>query len=147
MEELGVHSLRHEVGVRTDWKRCFDLCAQVETWPRFMPAVRMARTLQRGDGWDVIELTAEFGTSVISWTSGRTVSAADRRIRFYRLDPVPPVLEMRGTWSFEDRGPNALIVLTHEFLLNDEGAEGRVIEAVKANSTRDLEAIARTLES
>lgn len=137
----------HSVMARTPWDKAFRLCSQVDAWPTFMPAVRAARTLIVGDGFDVVEITAEAGHEVWTWKSRRSLDPVGQRIRIRRLDPRPPLVCMEGEWVFKAIKSNVtLITLVHRYELVADAATNWMAAIIHRNAVRDLEALRHELE-
>lgn len=125
----------------------YGLIEDVGRWPViFEPTVRV-RYLERGATTERFQLWATVGGEVKTWTSRRTHDKAGRRIEFRQERSQPPIASMGGAWEFRPLdGGGCRVLLHHGFTATDERAVDGLIEAVNANSERELAATARVAE-
>lgn len=142
-----MREIEHEVTVCASWQKPFELCAQVGHWPNIMPAVRQARRVEVQGPIEMIEITAEAGNQLLTWRSRREIDRQGKRIKFWRLNPKPPLAHMEGEWCFEPVGPDLTrITLRHRYKLNEGVTNDEIFQMIRNNSTRDLEALKETIE-
>jgi ribosome-associated toxin RatA of RatAB toxin-antitoxin module len=76
----------------------FDLVNDIESYPRFLPWCRSARTLSSGDGWVRARIEMAKGALHRSFTTRNTLERG-RRIRI-RLEDGP-FSRLEGDWHFD----------------------------------------------
>lgn len=106
----------------------YDLVANVDQMRRIFTPVVHSAFLEQGNGTDRVERwTWEAQVDgVRSWRASRTLDHDAGRITFRHENPNPPLLEVRGEWSFQPAADGATeVTLRHEFTLDpgDEGAD------------------------
>lgn len=142
-----VLSAEHDIVISKPWKQCFELCSNLDRWPKFMPAVHKARILRESHGDQEIELTANFGTEVVSWRSRRELLPDAKTIRFWSLTPRYPIKALAGEWFFEPAGRGKTKVrVAHKFQLADLTQETAVRARISQNMIGDLSGMKTYLE-
>jgi ribosome-associated toxin RatA of RatAB toxin-antitoxin module/heme-degrading monooxygenase HmoA len=142
-----VLSAEHDIVISKPWKQCFELCSSLDRWPKFMPAVHKARILRESHGDQEIELTANFGSEVVSWRSRREILPDAKMIRFWSLTPRPPIKALAGEWFFEPTGKRKTKVrVAHKFQLADLTQEAAVRARISQNMIGDLNGMKNYLE-
>ena len=138
----------HDILISKSWDQCFLLCSDPDRWPDFMPAVRAARILRETHGDQEIELTAEFGTQILTWRSRREISPERKSIRFWSLTPRHPIKSLSGEWFFEPT-ENAMtrVRVAHTFELHDPLQESTVRAGISRNMIGDLKGMKNYLET
>lgn len=132
-------SAEHDIVISKPWKQCFDLCSNLDRWPNFMPAVHKARILRESHGDQEIELTANFGSEVVSWRSRREILPDAKMIRFWSLTPRYPIKALAGEWFFEPASEGETKVrVAHQFQLADLTQEAAVRARISQNMIGDL---------
>lgn len=127
-------------------QHCFDLCADVASWPLYMPAVRRGYRVKGSDADEVIELEAESGDQFITWRSRRQMDVHHATIVFERLKPAAPFISMTGIWRFLPAGEGCEVRLEHVYALTADGNPIAVEAIISSNVTRDLEGMKAYLE-
>ena len=139
-------SREQSVEIHASVRDCYEICFDVGGWPRYMPAVKSAKKIEGDDRADVVEITAEAGSDMLTWRSRRRLKVEEGRIYFHRIDPAPPFTRMQGCWMFRDAGDRTVVTLRHEYDLVAD-ADPAVAEAMIAkNVDRDMEGMKATLE-
>jgi ribosome-associated toxin RatA of RatAB toxin-antitoxin module/heme-degrading monooxygenase HmoA len=134
-----VLAAEHDIVISKPWKQCFELCADLNRWPEFMPAVHKAKILRESHGDQEIELTANFGNDVVSWRSRREILPEAKTIRFWSLTPRAPIKALAGEWFFEPEGRRKTRVrVAHKFELADLAQETAVRARISQNMIGDL---------
>lgn len=134
---------RHVATVAGSRLEVFEMCRDVRAWPRFMPAVSSADFVEQHDAGDIVEITAAANGHTDTWRSARVVDTDAWTIGFTRLEPPAPLLSMSGRWRFTATSPDSTEVeLTHSFDAETDDACEHRIEAVRANASTDLAALA-----
>jgi ribosome-associated toxin RatA of RatAB toxin-antitoxin module/heme-degrading monooxygenase HmoA len=137
----------HDIVISKPWKQCFELCADLNRWPEFMPAVHKARILRESHGDQEIELTANFGNDVVSWRSRREILPEAKTIRFWSLTPRAPIKALAGAWFFEPEGRRKTRVrVAHKFELADLTQEDAVRARISQNMIGDLTGMKNYME-
>ncbi|MEU5344192.1 MULTISPECIES: SRPBCC family protein [unclassified Streptomyces] len=114
----------HEITAAAEPERLFDLVADPAGAPRHAPSQMHAELLEHGAGEDVIKRWVYAERGMRAWTFRRRVDRAALRVVFTHVDPVPPVLDQRGTWTFEaTAGGGTLVRVQHVIVLSDAAAE------------------------
>jgi ribosome-associated toxin RatA of RatAB toxin-antitoxin module/heme-degrading monooxygenase HmoA len=143
-----VLSVEHDIVISKSWEQCFELCACLDRWPEFMPAVHKARILRESNGDQEIELTANFGSEVVSWRSRREILLQAQKIRFWSLTPRHPIKALAGVWFFEPSGQGQTRVrVAHEFELADLAQEAAVRARISQNMIGDLNGMKNYMET
>jgi ribosome-associated toxin RatA of RatAB toxin-antitoxin module/quinol monooxygenase YgiN len=142
-----VLSAEHDILISKSWEQCFQLCSALDRWPDFMPAVRTARILRESHGDQEIELTAEFGSQILTWRSRREILPEQRTIRFWSLTPRDPIKSLSGEWFFEP-ADNAMtrVRVAHSFELHDPLQEAAVRAGISRNMIGDLKGMKNYME-
>ncbi len=142
-----VLSAEHDIVISKPWEQCFELCACLDRWPEFMPAVHQARVLRESNGDQEIELTANFGKDVVTWRSRREILLAAKMIRFWSLTPRYPIKALGGEWFFEPAGEGKTRVrVAHKFELADLVQEAAVRARISQNMIGDLNGMKSYME-
>ena len=142
-----VLSIEHDIEIEKPWEQCFELCSCLDRWPNFMPAVHKARIIRESNGDQEIELTANFGSEVVSWRSRREILLQSQKIRFWSLTPRHPIKALAGVWSFESAGNGKTKVrVAHEFELADGSQEAAVRARISQNMIGDLNGMKNYME-
>lgn len=142
-----VLSAEHDIVISKPWKQCFELCSSLDRWPEFMPAVHQARILRESHGDQEIELTANFGSEVLTWRSRREILPEAKTIRFWSLTPRHPIKALAGEWFFEPAGKRKTKVrVAHTFELADLTQEAAVRARISQNMIGDLNGMKNYLE-
>jgi len=126
----------------------YRVVADVTLWPVvFGPTVHVEH-LERGERSERFRLWAVVGGAVHNWVSRRELDPRSRRITFRQERSNPPVTGMSGAWEFEELADGRTEVkLDHSFAVADPGAEAATASAVDRNSTEELAALSRILET
>lgn len=127
-------------------ERCFNLCANVGSWPQYMPAVRRGRRVEGNDTDEIIELEAESGDQLITWLSRRQLDPASMTIAFERIAPKAPFIAMAGLWTFLRVDNGCEVRLQHCYSLTPDSDPNVVERIISGNVTRDLEGMKTYLE-
>jgi len=142
-----VLSVEHDIEIAKSWEQCFELCSRLDRWPEFMPAVHKARILRESNGDQEIELTANFGSEVLTWRSRREILLHAQKIRFWSLTPRHPIKALAGVWFFEAAGKGKTRVrVAHEFELADLAQESGVRARISQNMIGDLNGMKNYME-
>ena len=133
--------LKFQISAPGNLEALFHGCRNVVDWPKFMPAVKVARFLEQEVDKDVVELTAEVNETLWNWKSKRTIDISTHSIHFERLSLPENVLFMRGTWHVSAIDTDySQLTLSHEF----EVCEGHkqqqdfIVRSIRRNSIRDI---------
>ena len=150
--------LRHSIQIKTDIDAAFQLCLNVENWPKFFPPCLKATILKQENNEQLIEITAKTNDTVMTWQSVRTIDIPSRTIWFRQMKPAPLLKKMEGAWRFEVLDDSILLSLEHEFEVKDEvtglvdGVNNKteaiayMTNAVNSNTQQELRAIKLILE-
>lgn len=140
-------SAEHDILISKSWDQCFQLCSALDRWPDFMPAVRTARILRESHGDQEIELTAEFGSDILTWRSRREILQEQKTIRFWSLTPRHPIKSLSGQWFFEPADASTTRVrVAHSFELHDPTKESAVRAGISKNMIGDLQGMKNYME-
>lgn len=137
----------YRVIVEAPVSEVFESIRDVGRWTEFMPAVVSGSFVTapavRASDTETVFIRAEANDQVHEWHSARTVDVEAHRIRFMRLEPHHPLLEMRGQWDFEpqDRGLTTEVTLRHSFATADEKSLDFYRAACVRNAATDLEGL------
>ncbi|MEV4053691.1 SRPBCC family protein [Amycolatopsis sp. NPDC049688] len=104
---------------------CYDLVADVVAAPQHFPTHLHAEILRHDGGRDLVERWVLDQGSVRGWRFWRELDEPGLRIVFEHHEPRPPLLRMRGVWTFREQGPDTLIEVRHAFALADGDATAR----------------------
>jgi coenzyme Q-binding protein COQ10 len=113
--------------VRHPPEKMFDLVADVETYPRFVPlceslVVRMRRPLDDGREVLVADMTVSYAVFRETFTSKVTLDRANSAILVEYLDGPFKHLENRWTFKPEAEGCTVGFWITYEFMCRALGA-------------------------
>ena len=132
---------RHELDIPGPLAEVFEMTRDVLRWAEYMPAVTSATFVEQGPDGDVVEITAEANDQKHTWRSRRLVDRDAHVIEFSRVDPVEPLVSMRGRWEFTPAADGTRAVLTHRFAATTPEALQFFTDATRSNATRDLEGL------
>lgn len=139
--ELTVEA-RHELLIPGPIVAVFEMTRNVERWAEYMPAVTAGTFVEQNADGDVVEITAQANDDIHTWRSRRGIDPVARTIEFSRVDPVAPLLSMRGRWEFVEDGAGTRATLTHRYATTTPEALTFFNGATRSNATRDLEGLA-----
>jgi len=139
----------HEITIQAPAAAVYRLLAEVVNWPRIFPPTIHVDQLERGEGWERIQIWATANGDAKTWTSHRTLDPERRRIDFRQEVSTPPVASMSGAWLVEPLPQGASLVrLLHEYRAVDDDPAGLawIDEAVERNSRSELAALRENVE-
>ncbi len=97
--------------------RVFEIAADVERWPAFLPHYRWVRMLRRTDTGGVVEMAAwrPFGPLKYPtwWVSEMDVLPDDRAIRYTHIDGITRNMDVE--WRFHVTGGGVDVTIVHEW--------------------------------
>jgi aromatase len=143
---------RHTVHTHLSWAPAdvlYGLVADVTRWPVLLGPTLHAEVLEQADDEERFVLWALVNGEAKTWTSRRTRSAGERRIRFTQERSQPPIGSMGGAWHFRPAPGGATeLVLEHDFTAagDDPAVLDQLTAAVDRNSRDELAALAGLAE-
>ena len=140
----------NRIEIQGDLRRVFQLAAQVEKWPTFLPHYRWVHVLQRKKRRTTVEMAARRGRIPVSWTAVQEVFPYER-ITYKHIKGFTTGMDV--TWSFKPVQERVQVVITHDFSLSwpvvGDVVSKYVVGAlfVKPIASRTLHHIRRTVEA
>nr|ADE34488.1 SsfY3 [Streptomyces sp. SF2575] len=120
-------TMTHETTVAATPQALYALVADTEGAPRYAGGQMHAEILSSGADGDVIKRWVYSERGLRAWTFRRTVDAAAPSIVFAHVDPAPPVVDQRGTWTFTALGDGTTLVrVEHVIELVDPAGEAKM---------------------
>ncbi|MCY1035377.1 SRPBCC family protein [Corallococcus sp. BB11-1] len=152
--------MEHHIEVDADVAAAYQVCFDVERWPRIFPPCQAARVLEQDGQSQLIEVTALANGQSLHWRSHREFFPEAHVITFRQVQPSPLLKWMEGVWRFFPLRQGTLVVLEHRFdikerITDDHGVQGvttplQALEFMKrsvdTNSQRELAALKEYLE-
>lgn len=111
-----MHETQNQIVIRGDPDRVFQLAADVEGWPEFLPHYRWVRVLEEEGESRVVEMAAWRSWLPVRWIARQWRDASARRIRFRHIGGLSRGMEVE--WRIEPvaetgSGPGARVTIWH----------------------------------
>ena len=92
--------------------RIFEVAADLEKWPTFLPHYRYIRYLERGANRNVVKMAARRGNIPVSWVSEEVIDADKYEVRFRHLKAWTKGMEV--VWTFVEQPSGVLVSIAHD---------------------------------
>jgi ribosome-associated toxin RatA of RatAB toxin-antitoxin module len=92
--------------------RIFEVAADLEKWPTFLPHYRYIRYLERGANRNVVKMAARRGNIPVSWVSEEVIDPEKYEVRFRHLKAWTKGMEV--VWTFVEQPSGVLVSIAHE---------------------------------
>lgn len=124
----------------------FETYLAVERWAQLFTPIVHAEYVERSETGDTVAIWALRGDDAVrTWTSRRIIDAEGLRVSFTNEDPVPPLADAGGEWSFVPLPDGTTkIVARHEFGLSPDAKvpPERILAEIEKHTVRQLEELA-----
>jgi aromatase len=149
---------RSSIQVKTDIDSAFQLCLEVENWPKYFPPCSKATILKQSENEQLIEITAMVNNKMMTWQSLRFIDRPSHTIKFRQIQPSLLLKSLEGTWRFDTLDDAILISLEHYFDVKDDvtnlvenvhnkaEAVAYMMESGHKNTHKELNALKQALE-
>jgi ribosome-associated toxin RatA of RatAB toxin-antitoxin module len=92
--------------------RIFEIAADLEKWPTFLPHYRYIRYLERGANRNVVKMAARRGNIPLSWVSEEVIDHDKYEVRFRHLKAWTKGMEV--VWTFVEQPSGVLVSIAHD---------------------------------
>jgi ribosome-associated toxin RatA of RatAB toxin-antitoxin module len=92
--------------------RIFEVAADLEKWPTFLPHYRYIQYLERGANRNVVKMAARRGNIPVSWVSEEVIDPEKYEVRFRHLKAWTKGMEV--VWTFVEQPSGVLVSIAHE---------------------------------
>jgi ribosome-associated toxin RatA of RatAB toxin-antitoxin module len=92
--------------------RIFEIAANLEKWPTFLPHYRYIHYLERGANRNVVRMAARRGNIPVSWVSEEVIDPDKYEVRFRHLKAWTKGMEV--VWTFVEQPSGVLVSIAHE---------------------------------
>jgi ribosome-associated toxin RatA of RatAB toxin-antitoxin module len=93
--------------------RVYEVCCDMESFPRFMPDVKGVKTLERGPGFTVTEWDTRVKGRPFKWTERDTFDAVNHHIDFKLVKG--DIKRFDGFWQLDEVAGGTKVTLVLEF--------------------------------
>lgn len=151
--------LRHSIEINSSIENAFQICADVQNWPNYFPPCKKVKILNQSEYQQLVEITATANDSEMTWQSQREIDSNSYTIHFSQIKPSPLLKQMEGAWRLYPLMDGVLVSLEHKFEVNEvintdisgvnnkEDAIQYMETTIRSNSTKELEALKKILET
>lgn len=99
--------------IRGDRKKIYDLIADMESYPRFMPSLNSLEVLDRGEGWTVTSWDTSISGMNFRWQERDEFDPENTRISYRQL--TGDLKRFEGEWIIEEVDGEVNVTLTVDF--------------------------------
>jgi ribosome-associated toxin RatA of RatAB toxin-antitoxin module len=92
--------------------RIFEVAADLEKWPTFLPHYRYIRYLEKGADRNVVRMAARRGNIPVSWVSEQVIDRNKYEVRFRHLKAWTKGMEV--VWTFVEQPAGVLVSIAHD---------------------------------
>jgi ribosome-associated toxin RatA of RatAB toxin-antitoxin module len=92
--------------------RIFEVAADLERWPTFLPHYRYIHYLERGANRNVVKMAARRGNIPVSWVSEEVIDPEKYEVRFRHLKAWTKGMEV--VWTFAEQPSGVLVSIAHQ---------------------------------
>jgi ribosome-associated toxin RatA of RatAB toxin-antitoxin module len=92
--------------------RIFEVAADLEKWPTFLPHYRYIHYLERGANRNVVKMAARRGNIPVSWVSEEVIDPDKYEVRFRHLKAWTKGMEV--VWTFTEQPSGVLVSIAHD---------------------------------
>ena len=92
--------------------RIFEVAADLEKWPKFLPHYRYIHYLERGANRNVVRMAARRGNIPVSWVSEEVIDPDKYEVRFRHLRAWTKGMEV--VWTFVEQPSGVLVSIAHD---------------------------------
>src|SRR5260221_11035313 len=92
--------------------RIFEVAADLEKWPNFLPHYRYIQYLERGANRNVVKMAARRGNIPVSWVSEEVIDRDKYEVRFRHLKAWTKGMEV--VWTFAEQPAGVLVSIAHD---------------------------------
>ena len=92
--------------------RIFEVAADLEKWPTFLPHYRYIQYLERGASRNVVRMAARRGNIPVSWVSEELIDRDRYEVRFRHLKAWTKGMEV--VWTFAEEPAGVLVSIAHD---------------------------------
>ena len=93
-------------------QRIFEVAADLEKWPTFLPHYRYIHYLERGAHRIVVRMAARRGNIPVSWVSEQVIDHDKCEVRFRHLKAWTKGMEV--VWTFAEQPSGVLVSIAHD---------------------------------
>ena len=93
-------------------RRIFEVAADLEKWPTFLPHYRNIHYLERNGNRNVVRMAARRGNIPVSWVSEEVIDRDRYEVRFRHLKAWTKGMEV--VWTFVEQPPGVLVSIVHD---------------------------------
>jgi coenzyme Q-binding protein COQ10 len=99
--------------MRGDRERVYELIANMESYPRFMPSLNSVQVLERGKDWTVTEWDTSINGMRFRWQERDEFDRENYRIAYHQVSG--DLKRFSGEWRVEELEGEVKVTLTVEF--------------------------------
>ena len=92
--------------------RIFEVAADLEKWPTFLPHYRYIRYLEKGNERNIVRMAARRGNIPVSWVSEEVIDRDKYEVRFRHLQAWTKGMEV--VWTFVEQPAGVLVSIDHD---------------------------------
>jgi coenzyme Q-binding protein COQ10 len=96
-----------------DRKRVFDLIADMESYPRFMPSLNKLEVLERGEDWTITSWDTSISGMNFRWQERDEFDLNNFRITYRQVSG--DLKQFEGEWRVEEEAGHVKVTLKVEF--------------------------------
>ena len=104
--------------------RIFEVAADLEKWPSFLPHYRYIHYLERGASRNVVRMAARRGNIPVSWVSEEVIDPDKYEVRFRHLKAWTKGMEV--VWTFVEQPSGVLVSIAHDLHFRGGGRSLRL---------------------
>jgi len=90
----------------------FEVAADLEKWPTFLPHYRYIRYLEKGADRNIVRMAARRGNIPVSWVSEEVIDRDKYEVRFRHLKAWTKGMEV--VWTFVEQPAGVLVSIAHD---------------------------------
>jgi coenzyme Q-binding protein COQ10 len=99
--------------IRGELNRVYELVADMESYPRFMPSLNKLEVLERGEGWTVTDWDTSISGMNFRWQERDVFDEANRRITYRQVSG--DLKRFEGEWRVEEEADGVRVTLKVDF--------------------------------
>jgi coenzyme Q-binding protein COQ10 len=99
--------------IRGELNRVYELVADMESYPRFMPSLNRLEVLERGEGWTVTAWDTSISGMNFRWQERDDFDEANRRITYRQIKG--DLKRFEGEWRVEEEADGVRVTLKVDF--------------------------------
>ena len=90
----------------------FEVAADLEKWPTFLPHYRYIQYLEKSSNRNVVRMAARRGNIPVSWVSEEVIDPDKYEVRFRHLKAWTKGMEV--VWTFVEQPSGVLVSIAHD---------------------------------